>query len=518
VFLYNHLQKLSLTFYESRQTGEVMSRVTGDVNAVEDLVSNVSDRLLTDILSIVITLAILFSLSWQLALVSLVPVPALVLFVMWFSRAVRPIYRQIRDLMGGLTARLQDNVAGIRVIKAFNTEPEESSRFERENRRYFETQVKGIRLWTTAFPLMRFVPSTGLTAVTAVGAYMLLQKEPLITLGDFFAFTAYVRQLYDPIEGLFRTYDAVLRSVASGERVVEVLEEAPEIADGPDAVELPPARGHVRFQGVSFRYKTGKQVLQNVELEAKPGEVVALVGRSGAGKTSLVNLIPRFYDPAEGKVTIDGCDVKHVTQRSLRSQIAIVLQDAFLFSGTIKENIRYGKPAASDEEVFAAAKAAYAEEFIRTLPSGYDTEIGERGFKLSGGQKQRISIARALLADRRILILDEATSMMDSEAEYMIQKALARLMEGRTCFVIAHRLSTVRNATKIAVIENGQIAEVGDHTTLLRNNGAYATMYNAQFRLALEEEAELNGEKAVHRPPDAKEPSLPEAGVGNLMG
>lgn len=508
VYLYNHLQKLSLNYFESRQTGEIMSRVTGDVDAMDRLITHVSDHVLTDLLGITITLVILFSLSWQLALVCLIPVP-LLLFLMWrFARAIRPLYRKIRDRMGEINAKLQDNLAGIRVIKAFHTEAEESKRFEGESREYFDMQMKGVRLWTGAFPLIRFVQGTGGLMVTAAGGYMLLQPDPLITLGDLFAFNTYVMQLYEPIGSLFRMYDTVLRSAASGERVIEVMDEQPEVPDDPNAQVLPPTGGHVRFENVSFKYQTGEQVLKSVDLEAKPGEVVALVGRSGAGKTSIINLIPRFYDPIDGRVTVDGYDVRHVTQTSLRSQIAIVLQDAFLFNGTVKDNIRYGKPDATDEEISAAARAAYAEEFIEGLPDGYDTEIGERGFKLSGGQKQRISIARALLADRRILILDEATSMMDSEAEYYIQKALEKLMEGRTCFVIAHRLSTVRNADKIAALEEGEIVEVGDHATLMEKNGAYAQMYNVQFRLALEDQA--NGQPAPARTPMAggREPSL----------
>ncbi|NCO43119.1 MAG: ABC transporter ATP-binding protein [Armatimonadetes bacterium CG_4_10_14_3_um_filter_66_18] len=513
VYLYNHLQKLSLNYYESRQTGEIMSRVTGDVDAMENLITQVGDSLLTDVLSIVITLVILFSLSWKLALVCLIPVPLLLVLMRRFSRVIRPIYRKVRDRMGEITAKLQDNLAGIRVVKAFHMEAAEAARFDRENREYFAMQMNGVRLWTSAFPLIRLVQGTGGILVTAVGGYMLLQPHPQITLGDLFAFTAYVGQFYEPISSLFRTYDVVLRSAASGERVVEVMDEQPEVADEPGAVDLPPTTGHVRFENVSFQYQTGEQVLSNVALEARPGEVVALVGRSGAGKTSIINLIPRFYDPREGKVTIDGYDVRHVTQRSLRNQIAIVLQDAFLFNGTVRENLCYGKPEATDDEVVAAARAAYAEEFIEKLPEGYETEIGERGFKLSGGQKQRLSIARALLADRRILILDEATSMMDSEAEYYIQKALEKLMEGRTCFVIAHRLSTVRSADKIAALEDGQIVEVGDHATLLAKNGTYAQMYQVQFRLALEGEAADNAALASGRAPEVEEPSLGEGTV-----
>jgi len=516
VAMYRHLQRLSLSYYESRQTGEIMSRVTGDVSAMEQLITHVSDHILADALNLVVTLAILFALSWQLALVALIPVPLLLLLMWRFARVIRPIYREIRNRLGDINAKLQDNIAGIRVIKAFHMEEEEHKRFERESREYYVQQLEGVRLWAGAFPLLRFVQGTGHILVTAVGGWMLLQPAPLITLGDLFAFNAYVMHLYEPIGALFRMYDVVLRSVASGERVVEVLDAAPETADAPDAQDLPPAEGRIRFEDVSFEYKTGERVLSGVNLQANPGEVVALVGRSGAGKTSIINLIPRFYDPVEGRVTVDGFDVRYVTQRSLRNQIAIVLQDAFLFNGTVAENIRYGRPDATDEELRAAAEAAYAAEFVEKLPNGYDTEIGERGVKLSGGQRQRVSIARALLADRRILILDEATSMVDSEAETLIQKALARLMEGRTTFVIAHRLSTVKNADKIIALEDGQVVEVGDHATLLAQEGAYARMYYSQFQLALEDEHEKNGAPPSRFGSQVAPPSLGDVSSGEV--
>ncbi len=487
VSMYQHLQKLSMGFYESRQTGEIMSRVTGDVGAMERLITHVSDHILTDVLNLVVTVVILFWLSWRLTLVALLPVPLIVFLIWRFARLIRPLYREIRDRFGAVNAKLQDNIAGIRVIKAFHTEPHEAAQFQQANVACFEKQLEGIRLWAKAFPLLRFVQTLGHIFVTAAGGYMLLQREPIITLGDLFAFNAYVVHLYSPIGSLFRMYNSVLHSLASGERVLEILDETPEVHDAPNAVDLPPVNGQVRFEHVSFRYSTGEQVLDSVDIEARPGDVVALVGRSGAGKTSIVNLIPRFYDPEAGRVIIDGHDVKQVTQQSLRQQIAIVLQDAFLFNGTVLENIRYGRPDANDDEIRHAAAAAHADEFIRKLPDAYDTEIGERGVKLSGGQKQRISIARALLADRRILILDEATSMVDTESEVLIQAALAKLMEGRTTFVIAHRLSTVRNATTIVVLENGHIVETGDHAALLARNGVYAHMYQTQFQLALDD-------------------------------
>jgi len=447
----------------------------------------VSDHLLSDILNLGVTLAILFVLNVRLALVALIPVPILVVLISGFARRIRPLYRTIRDRSGAVHARLQENLSGVRVIKAFHTEEEEAGRVDESSRGLYEAQLRGIRLWTGAFPLIGFIQGMGAVLVTAVGAAMLLQPTPQLTLGDLFAFNAYVMQLYAPIANLFRMYDAVLRAVASGERLIEVMDERPAVADRPDAVELPPVRGEIRLENVSFRYRTGEAVLTHVSIKALPGETVALVGRSGAGKTTVINLIPRFYDPAEGRVLVDGRDVRSVSIRSLRRQIAIVLQDPFLFNGTVAENIRYGRREASDAEVIAAAEAAFADEFVQALPKAYETEIGERGVRLSGGQQQRLAIARALLADRRILILDEATSMVDSESEFLIQKALARLMEGRTVFVIAHRLSTVQNADRIVTLDAGEVVEVGDHESLLARNGAYARMYEAQFRLALDD-------------------------------
>ncbi len=481
--VYNHIQKLSLRFYESRRTGDIMSRVTGDVNALERLVVGVSDRLLTDTLNLVVTLIILFVLSWKLALVALIPVPLLILVMYFFASRVRPVYRKVRDQFGSLHAKLQDNLSGIRVIKAFNTEEMESESFQQENEELLATQMREIRMSSNAFPLIRFIDGLGAILVTAFGSFMLLQPDPEITLGDLFAFNAFVMQLYQPIGTLFHMFNAVLRALASADRIADFLEEEPDVADKEDAIELGTVEGNIRFENVNFHYAEGTPVLAGIEAEAKPGDIIALVGPSGTGKTSLINLIPRFYDPVQGRITIDGHDLRDVTQASLRQQIAVVLQDAFLFNGTVIENIRYACPSASDEQVRVAAEAANADEYILELPKGYDSLIGERGVKLSGGQKQRLAIARALLADRRILILDEATSMIDSRAEYLIQKALLRLMKGRTTFVIAHRLSTIKHATKILVIVDGRIVEQGTHQDLIDKKGHYTRMYQDQFRL-----------------------------------
>jgi len=487
--LYAHLQKLSLRFYESRRTGDVMSRVTGDVGTAEMLVTHVGDQFLVEIVSLLITLVILLCLNWRLACVALVPVPVLVVLMHRFGGKVRPVYFQMRERIGSLSAKLQDNISGIRVIKAFNTEAAEADRFEAENRAVFDKQMEGVQLMAKAFPVIGFVQGLGTIAVTAVGGWMLIQRSPGLTLGDLFAFTAYVGQLYQPIGHMFFMFNTVLQALAAGERLSELLETQPDMENRPGALALDRVAGEIRVENVTFGYDEKQPVLQDIGLHARPGQTFALVGRSGSGKTTLANLIPRFYDPTAGRVTVDGHDLREVTLDSLRRQIAVVLQDPFLFNGTIAENIRYARPDASDEQVRAAAEAANAHEFIAELPDQYASVIGERGVKLSGGQKQRVSIARAILADRRILILDEATSMIDTHSEILIQAALERLMRGRTAFVIAHRLSTIQRADRILVLDRGHIVEQGSHQELLQQGGQYADMYRAQFRLDDEDAA-----------------------------
>ncbi len=481
VLLYDYLQRLSISFFENQQTGEIMSRITNDVNALEEFVTHSVGFLIIDLLRLVGTAIILFAIDWQLALLTLFPVPILAVAMRLFNTRVRPIYRQIRDRLGDINAELQDNISGIRVIQAFGQEGHELDRFTQRSTRYYEERVRGIRYWATFFPAMGFVASLGVVIVLGFGVYRVLSGA--LTLGGLVAFISYVSSFYEPINRLVQTDNIVQQAIAAGERVFELLDTVPEIEDAPDAIELPAIQGAIVFEGVSFRYGTGEEVLRDVSFQMQPGQVVALVGPSGAGKTSIANLIPRFYDPTSGQVTVDGHDVKEVKLVSLRRQVAVVLQDTFLFNGTVRDNVVYGQPDASEDEMIAAAKAAYAHDFIVNLPQGYETEIGERGVKLSGGQKQRLALARAILTDPRILILDEATSSVDAEAEYLIQQALEKVLEGRTALVIAHRLSTIRHADKIIALEDGRIVEVGDHRQLLARGGLYSQMYRRQYDL-----------------------------------
>ncbi|NLO06919.1 MAG: ABC transporter ATP-binding protein [candidate division WS1 bacterium] len=478
---YRHLLRQPLEFFETRRTGDIMSRISNDVNAVEDMVVHGVDTLISDSITVIATIAIILWMNTHLALVGMAPLPIFVVGIVIFGRIIRPLYEHIREKLGDINARLQESLEGTQVVKAFNREEHEYGRFADESTDYFRSNVRGIWLWTTFFPAMGFITSIGLILVIWRGAAM--TTTGLVTGGDVLAFLAYMQHFYQPIGSLVRVHNVFNRALASLARIFQLLDEEPKIKEKPDAIELPEVEGHVELDDITFRYSTGEIVLEHVSVTAEPGETVAIVGRSGAGKTSLVNLIPRFYDPQEGRVLVDGHDVRDVKLDSLRSQIGIVLQDTFLFNDTVRNNIRYGRIDATDEEIEEAAERAYAWEFIKDLSEQYDTMIGERGVKLSGGQKQRIAIARALLADPRILILDEATSLVDTEAEQLIQRALDNLRHNRTTFVIAHRLSTVRDADKILVIQGGQIVEEDNHEQLMARNGVYAEMYNRQFRL-----------------------------------
>ncbi len=476
--LYDHLQRLPLSYFDSHRVGDLMSRVTGDVRQVESLILHTVNSFVRQLFGMGFALYYMLNYSPLLTLLVLVPVPLLTMGVIMVSRRMRALYREIRQAMGMLGAKLQENLAGIRVIQAFHREDLEHDRVDRVSRDVLDSSVRASRVSSIYHPTLHLIGASG--AVVVLGAGTWLISRDLMTVGTLTAFSMYIAHFYRPINEFVSTFDMVQRTLAAGERIFEVLDTVPLIRDPEAALPLPVPRGEVEFRGVSFRYETGEPVLQDISVHVQPGRCVALVGRSGAGKTSFVNLIPRFYDVSAGVVAVDGVDVRRLQVATLRGCIAMVLQETFLFDGTVMENLCYGKPGAAAAEVEAAAAAANADAFIRRLPDGYATEVGERGVKLSGGQKQRIAIARALLADPRILILDEATSSVDSESERLIHEALERLMRGRTTFIIAHRLSTVRRADRILVLEDGRVVEHGPHDELLASEGWYADMVNQQ--------------------------------------
>jgi len=482
VRLYAYLQKMSLSFFERTSTGELMSRVTNDLSALENFVTHGSALTAVDLMRLIGGTAILFVLDYRLAALVMIPIPILALALRHYNTKIRPVYRRVRARLGDINAKLQDNLSGIRVIQAFAREDLEYSRFSKESERYYQARVKGIRYWSIFFPAIRFFGAIGAVIVLGVGSVMVVKDQ--LTIGTLVAFLAYITSIYDPINRLTEVDNIFQEAIAAGERIFELLDETTDVKDAPDAIDLPAIRGGMVFDRVYFRYGSGDQVLHDISFTMAPGEMVALVGPSGAGKTSIANLICRFYDPVKGHVSVDGRDLRNIKLASLRRQVGVVLQDSFLFNNTIAENLYYGKPDATEDELMAAARAANAHDFIMQLPDGYATEIGERGVKLSGGQKQRLALARAILADPRILILDEATSSVDAEAEYLIQQALERVLKGRTALVIAHRLSTVRNADKIIVLDRGRIAEVGRHPELMQRGGLYSQLYQRQMDLA----------------------------------
>jgi ABC-type multidrug transport system fused ATPase/permease subunit len=480
--LYAYLQKMSLSFFERTSTGELMSRVTNDLSALEHFVTHGSALTAVDLIRLVGGSIILFVLDYRLAILVVIPIPILVLALRHYNTKIRPVYRGVRARLGNINAKLQDNLSGIQVIQAFAREDQERKRFAAESERYYHARVKGIRYWSIFFPIIRFVSAMGTVAVLAVGAVMVVRGQ--LTLGTLVAFLAYITSFYDPIDRLTEVDNIFQEAIAAGERIFELLDETTEVKDAPNAMDLPAIRGEMVFDQVTFRYGTGDRVLHGISFKMEPGQMVALVGPSGAGKTSIANLICRFYDPIQGNVTVDGHNLRDIQLASLRRQVAVVLQDSFLFNNTVAQNLLYGKPDATEDELIAAARTANADDFITKLPEGFDTELGERGVKLSGGQKQRLALARAILADPKILILDEATSSVDAEAEYLIQQALERVLKGRTALVIAHRLSTIRNADKILVLDAGRIVEAGNHTELMERGGLYSRLYQRQMELS----------------------------------
>jgi ABC-type multidrug transport system fused ATPase/permease subunit len=470
--LYMHLQRLSLRFYNDKQTGQLMSTVVNDTNQFELLIAHALPDILVNVLTLVGVTIVLFSLNWQLALLSMLPIPLIIISLKAFAKYVYPAFVARQKELGELNAILNDNLSGIREIKTFTRERLEARRLNHRIDRYRDSLLHALKLLAIFQPFIQFTSALGTIVIIYFGGRLILQQT--LAIEDLVAFFLYLELFYQPLHHLSDAWEKIQEALASADRVAEILNETPDVREKAKAISLPGrVDGAIGFHDVSFAYNQGEMVLEGVNLEVPPHSTAALVGPTGVGKTTLVSLIPRFYDVCTGSITLDGHNICDLSVESLRRQISIVLQEVFLFHGTARDNIRFGRAGAGDVEVTEAAKIANAHDFICDLPDGYETVIGERGVKLSGGQKQRLAIARAVIKDAPILILDEATSAVDTETEMLIQQALERLMVGKTTFIIAHRLSTIRNADQIIVLADNEIAEQGTHAQLSARRGLY---------------------------------------------
>jgi len=478
--LFEHLQTLSLRFFDRQPHGELMSRLTNDIDAVNQVLAQQIPQLLSSVLTLVGIVVMMFALNVWLALASMIVLPAMTAFVGFIGKRTRGGFRQLQEQLGTLNGELEETYSGQRVIVAFGQQGSTFEKFQRANEAVRDTGIRAMSYALLVPPLMGVFSNANIAVLIGLGGWMALRG--LATVGTIATFITYSRRFAGPLRQLGNLYNQVQSAIAGAERVFQVLDEQPEIEDGPDAIPLEAIEGHVVFDHADFAYVPGVQVLHDVCLEAMPGETIALVGPTGAGKTTVVNLLTRFYDLDGGAIRIDGHDIRDVRKADLRRRLGIVLQDNFLFADTVMENIRYGRLDASDEEVIAAAQLANADQFVLRLPQGYQTVLTERGANLSQGQRQLLAIARAILADPAILILDEATSSVDTRTEVHIQEALLKLMEGRTSFVIAHRLSTIREADQVLVINEGRLIERGTHEELLALGGFYHNLYMSQFR------------------------------------
>ncbi len=479
---YEHLNALSIDFFHERDTGNLMSRITHDVSRLRDFIANGVQDIVGDSLTLINMCIIMFLFSWKLALWTLIPIPCLIFFTIFFGKKMGKVYSVLWKRYANISTILSSTIPGVRVVKAFARERYEISRFSELTYQVFSGEMNAAKLGSLYRPMMHFFTYSGSIIIWLVGGWQVFQGD--LTLGVLVMFQSYIMQFFGPVYTLCQMNERFIRAGTSAERVFEILDTPPSIADKKDAVALANIRGAIEFKDVYFSYDSQKDALNGVSFQVQPGEMIGLVGHSGAGKSTLINLITRFYDPNEGTIEIDGHDSRDIRIKALRQQVGVVLQDPFLFAGTIAENIGYSKPGASRHEVIAAAKAANAHDFIIKFPDGYDTMVGERGARVSGGERQRISIARAILKNPRILILDEATSSVDTETESKIQEALERLVQGRTVFAIAHRLSTLKYANRLIVLKEGKIDEIGTHEELIEQAGTYASLCQKQTELS----------------------------------
>lgn len=478
--LYQKLQSLSFSYYDRAKTGDLMSRLAGDVEIFRQFLAFGFLHLVDFFLLFSLTLALMLYLDWQLTLTVLAMMPLLAFLALRFHFKVRPAFTALRESLSEMSTTVQENITGVRTVKSFAREPQQIALFGARVRAYLERHMAATSIWSRYFPTMELMGNIGVLLLLWVGGRRVMSGA--LSIGELTAFFSYIWYLVVPLQQLGYHINNLTQSVASGQRILEILDTPRGIRDAPDAVDPGRIEGHVRFENVSLTYDDGTVALRDITLDVPAGSVVGILGPTGAGKTSLVSLIPRFYDATEGRVLVDGRDVRWLKLEALRRQVAVVFQETFLFSTSIRENIAFGRREASMEEIVAAARMAQAHEFIEELPDGYDTLVGERGLGLSGGQKQRIAIARAILADPRIVILDDATASVDMETEHAIQQALKQLMKGRTTFIIAHRISAVKDADQIIVLDEGRIVERGTHEELLALGGHYKRIYDVQFR------------------------------------
>jgi ATP-binding cassette subfamily B protein len=478
IMIFRHLQRLSIGFYSRNRAGVLISRLTNDVEALNQLVTDGIYTIVSAGLTLIGTTVILVLLDPKLALVTFAVFPILAGLSLWFRISSAGAYRATREKLAGVTAYLQETISGVRIVRAFGQEERHKARLAELNAEYRDVNMRTVVLNAAYFPVVELLSALATAVILLYGGSRAI--DGAVSIGVLVAYVGYLSNFFDPIQQLSQMYTTYQAGMAALDKIFELLDEEPDLADAPDAVDLPPLRGEIEFDHVSFSYGGGDEggfALRDVDLTVPPGQTVALVGATGAGKSTLVKLVARFYDPVEGAVRIDGHDLRTVTQHSLREQLGIVPQEGFLFSGTVRENIAFGRPSATDEDVRSAAKAVGAHEFICALPNGYETEVGERGIQLSAGQRQLVAFARAACADPRILILDEPTSNVDVHTEGRIEHGLRRLLAGRTAIVIAHRLSTIRNSGRILVLDGGQVVEQGTHDELIEANGAYARLY-----------------------------------------